>query len=68
MQVIALETAGTGVTCNTVCPGWVLTPCKYMYTYKYENNIFKSIDVHVGMLGTKVNKKDHTINQHTAAN
>lgn len=23
---IALETAGTGVTCNAVCPGWVLTP------------------------------------------
>ena len=23
---IALETAQTGVTCNAVCPGWVLTP------------------------------------------
>ncbi len=23
---IGLETAGTGVTCNAVCPGWVLTP------------------------------------------
>lgn len=23
---IALETAGTGVTCNAICPGWVLTP------------------------------------------
>ena len=27
-QVVALETAGTGVTCNAVCPGWVLTPCE----------------------------------------
>jgi 3-hydroxybutyrate dehydrogenase len=25
-KVIALETAGTGVTCNTICPGWVHTP------------------------------------------
>ncbi len=25
-KVIALETARTGVTCNALCPGWVLTP------------------------------------------
>ena len=25
-KVVALETAPTGVTCNAVCPGWVLTP------------------------------------------
>ena len=25
-QVTALETAPTGVTCNAICPGWVLTP------------------------------------------
>jgi 3-hydroxybutyrate dehydrogenase len=25
-KVTALEAAGTGVTCVTVCPGWVLTP------------------------------------------
>jgi 3-hydroxybutyrate dehydrogenase len=25
-KVIALETAATGVTCNAICPGWVLTP------------------------------------------
>jgi 3-hydroxybutyrate dehydrogenase len=24
--VTALETARTGVTCNAICPGWVLTP------------------------------------------
>ncbi len=24
-KVVALETAGTGVTCNAICPGWVLT-------------------------------------------
>jgi 3-hydroxybutyrate dehydrogenase len=25
-KVVALETAGTGITCNALCPGWVLTP------------------------------------------
>src|ERR1700733_2133787 len=25
-KVVALETAGSGITCNTICPGWVLTP------------------------------------------
>lgn len=25
-KVVGLETAGSGVTCNAVCPGWVLTP------------------------------------------
>ena len=25
-KVTALETAGAGITCNAICPGWVLTP------------------------------------------
>lgn len=25
-KVAALETAGQGITCNAICPGWVLTP------------------------------------------
>jgi 3-hydroxybutyrate dehydrogenase len=25
-KVVALETAGTRITCNALCPGWVLTP------------------------------------------
>jgi 3-hydroxybutyrate dehydrogenase len=25
-KVIAIETANSGVTCNAICPGWVLTP------------------------------------------
>jgi len=25
-KTVALETAGTGVTVNAICPGWVLTP------------------------------------------
>jgi 3-hydroxybutyrate dehydrogenase len=25
-KVVALELAGSGITCNAICPGWVLTP------------------------------------------
>ena len=25
-KVVALENAGSGITCNTICPGWVHTP------------------------------------------
>jgi 3-hydroxybutyrate dehydrogenase len=25
-KVVGLENAGTGITCNAICPGWVLTP------------------------------------------
>lgn len=25
-KVVALENAGSGITCNAVCPGWVHTP------------------------------------------
>ena len=25
-KVVALETADSGITCNAICPGWVLTP------------------------------------------
>jgi 3-hydroxybutyrate dehydrogenase len=25
-KVVALETASTRITCNAICPGWVLTP------------------------------------------
>ena len=25
-KATALETAGSGITCNVICPGWVLTP------------------------------------------
>lgn len=25
-KVVALENAGSGITCNAICPGWVLTP------------------------------------------
>ena len=25
-KTVAIETARTGITCNAICPGWVLTP------------------------------------------
>ena len=25
-KAVALDTAGSGITCNAICPGWVLTP------------------------------------------
>ena len=25
-KVVAMETANDGITCNAICPGWVLTP------------------------------------------
>jgi 3-hydroxybutyrate dehydrogenase len=40
-KVIALETARTGVTCNAICPGWVLTPLvqKQIDTWALRDNI-----------------------------
>ncbi|MEW6704726.1 MAG: 3-hydroxybutyrate dehydrogenase [Pseudomonadota bacterium] len=29
-KAVALETATTGITCNAICPGWVLTPLVQM--------------------------------------
>ena len=28
LQSVALEAAGSGVTCNAICPGFVLTQCE----------------------------------------
>jgi 3-hydroxybutyrate dehydrogenase len=40
-KVVALETAGSGITCNAVCPGWVRTPLveKQIETRARENGI-----------------------------
>jgi 3-hydroxybutyrate dehydrogenase len=42
-KVVALETATTGVTCNAICPGWVLTPL-----------VQKQIDEHAAREGIDV--------------
>ena len=39
-KVTALETATTGVTCNAICPGWVLTPL-----------VQKQVDIKAAALG-----------------
>ena len=48
-KVTALETAQTGITCNAICPGWVLTPL-----------VQKQIDERAGREGITVEqaKKD----------
>ncbi len=40
-KVVALEAAGRGVTCNAICPGWVLTPLiqKQVETRATEKNL-----------------------------
>jgi 3-hydroxybutyrate dehydrogenase len=42
-KVAALETATTGVTCNAICPGWVLTPL-----------VQKQVDARAAALGISV--------------
>lgn len=40
-KVVALETATSGVTCNAVCPGWVLTP---LVQKQIDERIAKGVD------------------------
>ena len=42
-KVVALETATTGVTCNAICPGWVLTPL-----------VQKQVDAKAAALGVSI--------------
>jgi 3-hydroxybutyrate dehydrogenase len=44
-KVVALENAKTGITCNAICPGWVLTPL-----------VQKQIDDRAQREGTTVNQ------------
>jgi 3-hydroxybutyrate dehydrogenase len=44
-KVVALETAKTGITCNAICPGWVLTPL-----------VQKQIDARVAERGISVDE------------
>ncbi|MGO8953232.1 MAG: 3-hydroxybutyrate dehydrogenase [Rhodomicrobium sp.] len=43
-KAIALETAKTGITCNAICPGWVLTPLvqKQIDDWAARDNISKA--------------------------
>lgn len=53
-KAVALETATTGITCNAICPGWVLTP---LVQQQIDTRAAREgISVHeaqVGLLGEK---------------
>jgi len=49
-KVVALENATTGITCNAICPGWVLTPL-----------VQKQIDDRAAREGITVEKASHDL-------
>jgi 3-hydroxybutyrate dehydrogenase len=49
-KAVALETATTGVTCNAICPGWVLTPL-----------VQKQIDDKAAAQGITVQQAQHNL-------
>ncbi len=49
-KVVALETAESGITCNTICPGWVLTPL-----------VQKQIDARAAAEGKTVAQAEHDL-------
>ena len=49
-KALALETATTGITCNAICPGWVLTPL-----------VQKQIDDRAAREGITVEKARHDL-------
>ena len=53
-KVVALETARTNVTCNAICPGWVLTPLvqKQIDAWAARDGIAES-EARVRLLGEK---------------
>jgi 3-hydroxybutyrate dehydrogenase len=53
-KVVGLETAGTGITANAVCPGWVLTPLveKQIADIAVQKKISLD-DAKAGLLGDK---------------
>jgi 3-hydroxybutyrate dehydrogenase len=43
-KVVAIETANHGITCNAICPGWVLTPLIAKQIETFANSTGKSFD------------------------
>lgn len=53
-KVTALETAQTGVTCNAICPGWVLTPLvQKQVDARASNEGVSNDEAKKGLLGEK---------------
>jgi len=49
-KVVALENAQTGVTCNAICPGWVLTPL-----------VRKQIEARAQAQGVSIQQAEHDL-------
>jgi 3-hydroxybutyrate dehydrogenase len=43
-KVVAIETADHGITCNAICPGWVMTPLIAQQIEKFANATGKSFE------------------------
>lgn len=43
-KVVAIETADHGITCNAICPGWVLTPLIAQQIEEFASSAGKSFD------------------------
>jgi 3-hydroxybutyrate dehydrogenase len=43
-KVVAIETADHGITCNAICPGWVMTPLIAQQVEAFANDAGKSFD------------------------
>ena len=53
-KVVAIETANAGVTCNAICPGWVLTPMVQQQVDARAKASGKSVrDAEIGLLSEK---------------
>jgi len=53
-KAVALETATTGVTCNAICPGWVLTPLvQKQIEARAERESISIEEAQKGLLGEK---------------
>jgi 3-hydroxybutyrate dehydrogenase len=53
-KVVALETATTGITCNSICPGWVLTPLvEQQIRAKAEEGAISFAEAKVNLLAEK---------------
>lgn len=58
-KVVALETAGTGVTANAICPGWVLTPLVRQQIEKRAKESGRSFDAEkIDLLSEKQPSKE----------
>jgi 3-hydroxybutyrate dehydrogenase len=57
-KAVALETAGSGVTINTVCPGWVLTPLvQAQIEAKATKEGISIEEAHISLVGEKMPSK-----------